>query len=235
VLRIEMDIDWNESRRLLRVEYPATVNAPSAVCGTQFGFIERPTHRNTSWDRARFEFPAHRFVSLGQPGRGLAVLAADIHGFSCLGSTIGASLLRSPVHPDPLADRGTHRLTLGLCPHTGDWRESDVSNLAERFARPLRAVGRSQAARPLAWQTDGSSRIELSALLPDEANPGCTLARFVEVEGGEGTIRITGPENIGAITRTDALGKADLEQHGTNQPIHVCGGQILTLRIQLDR
>ena len=67
VLRIEMEIDWQESRRLLRVDYPTTIASDAATTGTQFGFIERPTSSSTSWDRARFEFPAHRFVSLGQP------------------------------------------------------------------------------------------------------------------------------------------------------------------------
>ncbi len=235
VLRVEMDIDWNESRRLLRVEYPTTVASSSAICGTQFGFIERQTHGNTSWDRARFEFPAHRFVSLGQPDRGFAVLAADIHGWSCQGSIVGASLLRSPVHPDPIADRGTHRLALGLCPHSGDWRESRIGELAERSARPIRPVGRSEAASPLAWDTDGSCRIELAALLPDKANPGSVLARFVEVEGGTGTIRVIGRGKIGSITRTDALGTTDLGTLRPDQPIPVRGGQILTLRIKLDR
>lgn len=231
VLGIEMDIEWQESRRLLRVDYPTSICNTSAVTGTQFGFVERSTHRNTSWDRARFEVPAHRFVSLGQPGLGIAVLAADVHGWSCHGSTISASLLRSPVHPDPTADRGRHRIKLGIYPHGGNWREAAVSSTAERFARPLRAVSRSEHGSPLAWETEGACAVELSALMPDQTDAGCFIARFVEVQGGAGAIRVTGHGDIRSIVRTDALASADLGTIVPGGPIPVRAGQILTLRI----
>lgn len=235
VLRVEVDVDWHESRRLLRVEYPTTINTPSAVAGTQFGFIERPTHSNTKWDKARFEFPAHRFVSLGTPSAGLAVLAADIHGWSCNAATIGASLLRSPAHPDPTADRGTHRLALALYPHAGDWRRAEVSAVAERFARPLRAVRGSTAHQPIEWQAEGAARVELAAVIPDNTTPNTVLARFVETDGGEGSLRIAGPGRVRSITRTDALGRTDLSTISPGESIPVRSGQIVTLRIEVDR
>ncbi|MEO0630743.1 MAG: glycoside hydrolase family 38 C-terminal domain-containing protein, partial [Planctomycetota bacterium] len=235
VLRVELEIDWNESHRLLRVEYPTTVASPVAVAGTQFGSIERPTDRNTSWDAAQFEFPAHRFVSLGRPGAGLAVFAADIHGWSCSGSTIGASLLRSPAHPDPEADRGVHRFVIGLYPHSGDWRREGVSAAAERFARPVRLVDQIRQVSSLRWGVDGNARLELSALMPDANDAACIIARFVEVDGGSGSLRLFDSDRIETVTRTDALGRRSLATYRSDDDVPIGPGQIVTLRIERGR
>ena len=39
-----------------------------------FGYAERPTHYSTSWDRARYEVPGHRFADLSEHGFGVALL-----------------------------------------------------------------------------------------------------------------------------------------------------------------
>ena len=50
------------------------------------------------------------------------------------------SLLRSPTHPDPTADRGGHQFTYALMPHPGDLREAGVIAAAEDLNAPLRIV-----------------------------------------------------------------------------------------------
>ena len=55
---------------------------------------------------------------------GVAILAADTYGWSVLalrkgGVRIGTSLLRSPMWPDPAADRGEHRIAYALTPTAG--------------------------------------------------------------------------------------------------------------------
>ena len=81
-------------------------SAPSRDFETAFGVVERPTHRNTSWDAARFEVAGHRFADLSEPGYGVALLNDGHYGHHALGNELGLSLLRSPVWPDPLADEG---------------------------------------------------------------------------------------------------------------------------------
>jgi alpha-mannosidase len=48
---IEFDtwISWNENRKILKVEFPVNIIHDVATYETQFGFIQRPTHFNTSW------------------------------------------------------------------------------------------------------------------------------------------------------------------------------------------
>src|SRR5206468_4583194 len=42
--------------------------------------ILRPTHTNTSWDAAKFEICAHRWIHVGEPGYGIAVVNDSTYG-----------------------------------------------------------------------------------------------------------------------------------------------------------
>ena len=56
IVLVFMQVDnWNENRKLLRVEFPVDVLADQATYGIQFGHLQRPTHGNTSWDWAKYE------------------------------------------------------------------------------------------------------------------------------------------------------------------------------------
>src|SRR5262249_30021194 len=59
---IVFDIDWQEDEKLLSVAFPLAVHSHTVDCGVQFGTVSRPRFPNTSWDAAKFEVCAHRFV-----------------------------------------------------------------------------------------------------------------------------------------------------------------------------
>ena len=119
-------IDWKEQQQLVKVLFPLDIMTKKAVCEIPYGTIERPTHRNTSWDRARFEMCAHRFVDLSEPCYGAAVLNDCKYGYSVKDSEIGLTLLTSGIFPYPDADKGIHTMTYSLLPHTGDYRTGHV-------------------------------------------------------------------------------------------------------------
>jgi alpha-mannosidase len=48
-------VNWTQHSKLLKVAFPTTVRARTARFGIQFGHIERPTHKNTECDMAKFE------------------------------------------------------------------------------------------------------------------------------------------------------------------------------------
>lgn len=54
-LEFESKIDWSERHKLLKVEFPINVRSGEATYEIQFGHIKRPSHRNTTWDSAKFE------------------------------------------------------------------------------------------------------------------------------------------------------------------------------------
>lgn len=55
MLRFQTTVEWQEKHKFLKWEVPLDINSSEAFYETQFGYISRPTHRNTSWDAAKFE------------------------------------------------------------------------------------------------------------------------------------------------------------------------------------
>ena len=112
-IEIDTHVDWHERQKLLKLAFPLDVHADRAASEIQFGHLHRPTHANTSWDAARFETCAHRWVHVGEPGYGVAVAndATYGHDITRVGptTTVRLSLLRAPLFPDPDADQGEHR------------------------------------------------------------------------------------------------------------------------------
>ncbi|MDJ0755022.1 MAG: alpha-mannosidase [Ardenticatenaceae bacterium] len=127
--RLDFDtwVDWQERHVLLKVAFPVNVLSPMATFDVQWGNVERPTHRNTSWDWARFETCAHKWVDCSEGNYGVSLLNDCKYGHDIQDNVMRLTLLRSPTHPDPDADRGEHRFTYSVMPHAGDWRGGTVA------------------------------------------------------------------------------------------------------------
>jgi len=123
--RIDFDthIEWKERHVLLKVSFPVDVLAPQATYEIQWGNVQRPTHRNTSWDWARFETCAHKWVDLSEGDYGVSLLNDCKYGHDIRDHIMRITLLRSPTAPDPLADYGEHQFKYSLYPHAGLWDE----------------------------------------------------------------------------------------------------------------
>jgi alpha-mannosidase len=192
-LELATRIEWHDRRLLLKARFPLAVRSLHATFETAFGVVERPTHRNTSWDEARFEVPGHRFADLSEPGYGAALLNDGRYGHHALGCELGLSLLRSPAYPDPHADEGVHELTYALLPHAGTWLEGGVLAEAEDLNRPLLALpcraGGPGRLRPLAVE---GPALGLAALKPAEEGTGMVL-RLYEPQGARGTASVRLP------------------------------------------
>jgi len=211
-LDIRTWVDWREEHKLLRALFPTGLIARHTTCGTQFGHVSRPAHQDTSFERARFEFPAHRWVDLSDSGRGLAVLAAAKHGFSCRDGTIGLSLLRAPTHPDPQADRGEHEFVYSVMPHGGDWRAAKVDAEAEALTRPLHVLPRPSDSSgewtPFRLKVDGGARVEIACCKRAEDADDIIL-RLVETRGEPGEVLLSWPSSaVSAVDRVDLLERA---------------------------
>jgi alpha-mannosidase len=130
-LDFETDIDWQERQILLKVAFPIEVLSPVATYEIQWGNVERPTHRNTSWDWARFETAAQKWVDLSEGDYGVSLLNDCKYGHDIRDNVMRLTLLRGTTAPDPMADYGVHQFKYSLYPHTGSWNESTV---AEAYA-----------------------------------------------------------------------------------------------------
>ena len=123
--RLEFDthIDWKDRHILLKAAFPVDVLAPQATYEIQWGNVQRPTHRNTSWDWARFETCAHKWVDLSEGDYGVSLLNDCKYGHDIHNSLMRITLLRSTTAPDPMADFGEHHFKYSLYPHAGSWNE----------------------------------------------------------------------------------------------------------------
>lgn len=136
-LDFETEVDWNENRRFLKVEFPTTVSNAQATFETQFGHLQRPTHRNTSWDWAKFEVCAHKWADLSEYGFGVALLNDCKYGYAVEGKVMRLSLLRSPKCPDATCDIGHHSFVYSIMPHSGSFQASNVIREAYNLNVPL--------------------------------------------------------------------------------------------------
>ncbi len=133
----ETHIDWHEQHILLKAGFEVNILATHATCETQYGAIERPFARNTSWEQARFEIPAHRWIDVSEGDYGVSLLNDGRYGHDVSEGHLGLTLLRSPTFPDPQADQGTHNVTYSLYPHLGDWRTGGTIAAAYALNRPM--------------------------------------------------------------------------------------------------
>ncbi|KAL2790869.1 alpha-mannosidase 2C1 isoform 2 [Daubentonia madagascariensis] len=150
-VRFHTEVHWHEAHKFLKVEFPARVRCSQATYEIQFGHLQRPTHYNTSWDWARFEVWAHRWMDLSEHGFGLALLNDCKYGTSVRGSILSLSLLRAPKAPDATADMGRHEFTYALMPHKGSFQDAGVIRAAYSLNFPLLALPVPGPAPATSW------------------------------------------------------------------------------------
>jgi alpha-mannosidase len=222
-LDIGVDVDWHHDEHLLSLAVPLDVHAGEAVCDIQLGHVRRPTHASSSWDAAKFEVCAHRFVDLAEPSFGVAVLNDGRYGHALQGDAVRVSLLRAAKYPDPTADRGRHRVTIALLPHGPGL--DDVLRAAEALNRPLRVVAGGRAEQPrVPLVTVDRPGVDVDAVKRADDGSGDLVVRLHEAVGDRATVTL----DMGAPV-TDAARASILEESG--DPLPVDGSRVtLALR-----
>ncbi|XP_073852508.1 alpha-mannosidase 2C1 isoform X6 [Macaca fascicularis] len=172
-VRFHTEVHWHEAHKFLKVEFPARVRSSQATYEIQFGHLQRPTHYNTSWDWARFEVWAHRWMDLSEHGFGLALLNDCKYGASVQGSVLSLSLLRAPKAPDATADMGRHEFTYALMPHKGSFQDAGVIQAAYSLNFPLLALPAPSPAPATSWSAFSlsSPAVVLETVKQAESSP----------------------------------------------------------------
>ena len=129
-------VDWKEKNLLLKTAFDGAVNTDTAIYDIQFGHVSRPTHKNTSWDQARFEVCAHKYGIVADHGKGIALMNDCKYGYSADGSTIRLSLIKCSGYANEFIDLDTHSFTYSLLPFKGDFRDAGVIESAYALNEP---------------------------------------------------------------------------------------------------
>ena len=139
--RIDFDThaDWHQEHIMVKAAFDVDINSDKATYEIQFGSVERPVHKNTSWDAARFEVCAHKYMDYSDYGYGVSLLNDCKYGHNVDDGTMKLSLFKCATHPDSDADKGEHSFTYTLFPHAGNYRESGTVQLAYELNCPMKA------------------------------------------------------------------------------------------------
>ncbi|MHA7270196.1 alpha-mannosidase [Arthrobacter sp. HLT1-20] len=240
------DVDWHEQETLLKAAFPLDVHADHARFETQYGHIQRATHENTSWDNARFEVCAHRWVHVGEPGFGAAVINDSTYGHDVSrhpgsnGSsftTVRLSLLRGPRFPDPETDQGPHSFTYGLVVGA---EVADAVAAGYAMNLPWRGTHSGGTAVEPLISTDSQAALIEAVKLADDRS-GDVIVRLYEPLGARAQLTLKASFPLASVAENNLLeqpyragsltvGAAD----DGNPTIHLAlrPFQILTLRLQ---
>lgn len=205
---IVTEVDWHERQKLLKLVFQLDVQADRSAAETQFGHVFRAMHRNTSWDAARFEICAHRWVHVGEPGYGVAIgndasYGHDISRERLDGRAItrvGQSLVRAPLFPDPEADQGAHRFRTTVRPGSGI---ADAVRLGYATNLPPRRWSGAAEVGPLV-ELDGEGVMVESVKLADDRG-GDLIVRLYEAHGTRASVRLRVAVPHAGLVLTDLL------------------------------
>lgn len=191
---VQMSADWWEDHVLLKADFPVAVRNDKATFEIPYAFISRPTGRTTDWEKARYEVPAIRWFDLSDDQYGVSLINENKYGCDVEGSLMRLTLLRSPLDPDPMADKGKHQFSYSLYPHRGTWRDAATVQKGYEFNYPLltRFVDAHAGELPAAFSFFKAEpgNIVLSAVKKAEDRASLVL-RLYEAEGKPTEAKLT--------------------------------------------
>ncbi|KAJ2370957.1 Glycoside hydrolase, 38 vacuolar alpha mannosidase [Coemansia sp. RSA 2607] len=209
-LDFDCDIEWHENRKSLKTSFTWDITSDFATYETQYGVVQRPTHRNTSWDLAKFEVCAHKFADLSEYGYGVAVLNDCKYGHSTIANTMSLSLMRAPKSPDEHCDMGHHKFRYAIYPHKGTFSESKVVQEAYQFNVPLLHIPLSSTdiadvnSSPF-FSVTGAPNVVLDAVKVAEEDGQSFIVRMYEAYGGHARALLTSRLHSSSITKVNIL------------------------------
>jgi alpha-mannosidase len=235
--RLDFDttIQWQERHILLKVAFPVDVLTPTATYEIQWGNVQRPTHRNTSWDWARFETCAQKWVDLSEGGYGASLLNDCKYGHDIRDNVMRISLLRAPTMPDAEADQGEQRFAYSFLPHAGSWGAETVAQ-AYAINDPLIAYsagGNAPAhAMPAVFLSVDAPNVVIETVKRAEDGQGI-IVRLYETQRKRSLVTLVAGFPLKAAWRANILeeNQQTLDVDGNTVKFEVKPYQIVTVRL----
>ena len=196
-------VDWKEQHYLLKAHFPVDVFYNEATFDIQYGNVKRATHANTSWDVARFEVCAHKWMDVSEGNYGFSLLNDCKYGHSVDENSVALTLLKSSTEPNPEADQEEHVFTYSIMPHAGDWRVAATPEMAYQLNIPVTAVpgASGEGALPSFAQVD-CENVMIESVKHALKGEG-TVIRLYECYGERAHVTLTlgqTPKSVKSIT-----------------------------------
>lgn len=195
-------VDWQETQKLLKVDFPAAVQTDELISEIQYGHIKRPNHTSRQLDRDRFEVCNHKWSALAEADRYFAILNDCKYGISAVHNTMSLTLLRAPVWPDESADLGNQTFLYAVTFGDKPLSRSDVVQAAYALNIPALALEGIQCSGSIFQFSDPHIILDCGKLAED--SDGLVL-RLYESSGSARTCTLHTALPFVACTETNML------------------------------
>ena len=212
--RIDFDtfISWHEQEKLLKVGFDVDIKAQKYTRDIAFATIESSNYRHNPYDKAKFEVSAHNFIDMSEDGYGLSILNDCKYGYEVDGQRMIITLLKAPMNPDPMSDRGDHYFTYSLYPHSGSWKTSGTITKGLELNNPMKAVenvaGNGEAVK--SFMSVSADNVPLEAVKKCE-DEDAFIVHFVEKTGKRTDVKFDFFSEITAVSECDLLERNDVK------------------------
>ncbi len=229
--------DWQNHHHMIKAAFPVDIHANKATYDIQYGTLERPTHKNTSWDTAQFEVCAHKYADLSEGAYGVSLMSDCKYGYDIHDHVMQISLLKTPTWPNEVADIGESRFTYSLCPHKGTLAESNIPSLAYELNNPMfavKATGINSILPEEFSMVDTASDHLLCEVIKEAEDSEATVIRLYESKNIKSTAEISLGFHADRCYLCDLM-ENELEEipivkGKINLPVH--GFEIITLKVK---
>lgn len=236
-VEVTNNIDWHETHVLLKAAFPLAASGANASFEIPYGSIDRPTTRNNSFEKAKFEVPAMRWADLGDDAHGFSLINSSKYGYDAVGNQLRLTLLRSPTWPDPDADRERHRFSYVLYPHAGTWKDAGTVEHGYDFNYALEAMQvqphEGDSGKQHSFASVDAKNVVITAMKKAEQDEAL-IVRFYEWAGKGGNVTLTVPAGAVGASVVNLMEKPEgspLTVSGDRVTVPVTPYQIQTVRI----
>ena len=180
-IRYDTLMDWQDNHRFLKAAFDTNVMNNFARFEIQYGNVMRPTTRNDSVEKAKFEVVNHKFTDLSETRFGVALLNDSKYGISVEGGKMRLSLHKGGTRPDFEGDLGMHRTVYSFLPHIGAFTTENVVRPAYELNIPVVKGNGGFEAKQLIIPK--AVNVIVESIKPCEDCEKAFIARLYETEG----------------------------------------------------
>jgi len=202
-------VDWQESHKLLKVNFPVTIHNEDALHEIQFGYVKRPTHATRPYDAGRYEVCNQKWTALVEESRSAAVLNDCKYGVNVEGNSINLTLLRSPLAPDMTADKGVQEFTYSFYCENGSFTHSGIIQQAYELNIPVTTSQGFAETQSLLSLDAGNVIVE--TVKPAEDGSGDLVVRLYESVHDATRCNLTFGLPVKKVFETDMMESGDKE------------------------
>lgn len=202
-VRFDTVMDWQDNHRFLKTAFDTSVRQEFARFDVQFGNVKRPTTRNNSIEKAKFEVLNHKYTDLSETRFGVAVLNDSKYGISVNGGKLRLSLHKGGLRPDFKGDRGVHHCVYSFLPHDSGFDAESVIRPAYELNVPTAVTAGEYSAQKL--MSIDADNIFVEAVKPCEDAQRAFIVRIYEAEGTFTNAKVTFFDGAKSVKITNML------------------------------